>query len=295
LRRHLRADGIEVVHAWLYFANSYAWMANLGVHRSLITSARNCKVHDRMTRLVNRLAFRASRAIVVNSRDVRAYIARQYGAPGDRIRVVYNAIDTQRFVPGDGAGTGANGSGPQRALGPIVTVGRLVRQKNHELFLRAAARLSQDVSEARFIVVGDGPLRPALQQQACNLGIAERVTFTGERPDVDRILHGASLFWLTSRWEGLPNVVLEAMASGVPAIVTDVGGTRELVRCGVDGFVVPSGEVDAFVRHSRELLREANRRREFGRAARARAEEFSSARMVRALSDVYEEVLTCRR
>jgi glycosyltransferase involved in cell wall biosynthesis len=85
------------------------------------------------------------------------------------------------------------------------------------------------------------------------------------------------------------------MASGVPAIVTDVGGTRELVRSGVDGFVVPRGEVDGFVRHSRELLREAARRQQFGRAARARAEEFSSTRMVRALSDLYKEVLVCRR
>ncbi len=293
LRHYLRADDIEVVHAWLYIANGYAWAANLGAHRSMITSARNCKVQGSISRHINRLAFGASRAIVVNSRDVAAYVVRQYGAPEDRLRVIYNAIDTRRFAPAGGCG--GNGGGAEDPPAPIVTVGRLVEQKNHRLFLRAAAGVLQDVPKARFVIVGDGPLRAALEQQAYSLGIAGRVTFTGERRNVEEILRGASLFWLTSRWEGLPNAVLEAMASGVPAIVTDVGGTRELVRSGVDGFVVPSGEVDAFVRHSCALLREPARRRQFGGAARARAEEFSSARLVRALGDLYQEVVACKR
>jgi glycosyltransferase involved in cell wall biosynthesis len=89
----------------------------------------------------------------------------------------------------------------------------------------------------------------------------------------------------------MPNVVLEAMASGVPAIATDVGGTRELIRSGVDGFVVPEGDIESFVARSRDLLRDEGRWRQYAAAARARAEDSSSARMVAAMSQLYEEAL----
>ncbi|MFI5396500.1 MAG: glycosyltransferase [Candidatus Binatia bacterium] len=282
LRAQLAADNIDLVHAWLYRANAYAGCAHLfDRSRLLITSARNCKVQ---LRCANTLAFRSSRAIVANSQEVAAHIVRHYWAPSGPIRVIYNAIDTDYFRPcpaGDGS----------HRPGPIVTIGRLVEQKDHALFLEAAERLAREWPEAEFMIIGDGPLRPALEAQARALGLSGRVTFTGERDDVDVILRAASLFWLTSRWEGMPNVVLEAMASGVPAIATDVGGTRELIRSGVDGFVVAQGDAEAFARQSRDLLRNEARRREFAAAARVRAEEFTSARMVGAVSQLYEDVL----
>src|ERR1700687_5312431 len=273
------ADGIDVVHSWLYLANAFTGAAHaLQPHWPLITSARNCKLQGR---LANVLAFRVSRRIVVNSQDVAAYIARHYGAPRERIRIIYNGTDIERFHPA---------TAPADVVGPIVTVGRLVEQKNHEMFLRAAAALSRDVSEVGFLIIGDGPLRAALEEQARGLGIAERVTFAGERHDVDEMLRQSSLFWLTSRWEGMPNVVLEAMASGLPVIATDVGGTRELLRSATDGFIVPEGDMAAFVRHSRDLLRDAALRRQFAAAARAHAEDFSTGGMVSAMTQLYDEV-----
>jgi glycosyltransferase involved in cell wall biosynthesis len=283
LRRWLDADRVDVVHAWLFVANAYAWLANLGMGRPLVTSARNCKWQGRALGWLNRRAFAASDAIVTNSLQVADYIEREYRAPRHRIRVIYNGIDSERFHPGERSGA--------RDPGLIVAIGRLVEQKNHALFLKAAARLAQDLNTARFVIVGDGPLRPALEIQARSLGIADRVTFIGERRDVEAVLRSASLFWLTSRWEGMPNVVLEAMASGVPAIATDVGGTRELIRSGVDGFVVPEGEIEPFVALSRDLLRDEARWSRFAAAARARAEHSSSARMVAAMSQLYEEAL----
>jgi glycosyltransferase involved in cell wall biosynthesis len=284
LRRWLAADRINVVHAWLFIANSFAWAASRGGRRALVTSARNCKRQGRVLDLVNRQAFQSSAAIVVNSENVGTYIAEHYAAPRERLRVIYNGIDTERFCP-------LSPAAPATAsLGPIVTVGRLVAQKNHELFLRAAQQLASEIPGLRFVIVGDGPLRAALAAQAGRLGIADQVVFAGERADVSELLRGASLFWLTSRWEGLPNVVLEALASGVPVVATDVGGTRELVRSGVDGFVVSNEDCDGFVRHSRELLGDAALRQRFRAAARARAHEFSVGQMVGAFARLYEEV-----
>lgn len=283
LRRWLAVDQIHVVHPWLFIANSFAWAASRGAGRVLVTSARNCKRQGRVLDLVNRQAFQASAAIVVNSESVGTYIAEHYAAPRERLRVIYNGIDTERFCPLPATSAPAS-------LGPIVTVGRLVAQKNHELFLRAAHQLAGEIPGVRFVIVGDGPLRAPLAAQAVRLGISEQVVFAGERVDVAELLRGASLFWLTSRWEGLPNVVLEALASGVPVVATDVGGTRELVRPGVEGFIVADEDQHGFVRHSRELLNDAALRQRFREAARRRAEEFSVGQMVGAFARLYEEV-----
>jgi glycosyltransferase involved in cell wall biosynthesis len=285
LRRWLVADRIDLVHAWLFIANGFAWVANWSTAQPLITSARNCKQQGRMLNVLNRRAFQASSAIVVNSNDVGTYIADRYSAPQDRIRVIYNGVDTERFHPDSSADDEASG-----IVGPIVSIGRLVPQKNHELFLQAARQLSDEISAVRFVIVGDGPLRATLTERARALGIAERVSFVGERADVEDILRSASLLWLPSRTEGLANVVLEALASGVPTIATDVGGTCELIRTGVEGFVVPQEDAAAFAQRSRNILLDSSMRRRFRRAARARAEQFSIARMVAACAQLYGEV-----
>ena len=284
LRRRLAADGIDLVHSWLYIANAVTWAATIGAPaRPLLTSARNCKMQGRLSRLANTLAFRASQGIVANSRDVAAYIERHYRAPAARIQVVYNGVDVERFRPLQPV--------PRTPAGPIVSIGRLVDQKNHALFLDAAARLVQTLPDARFIIVGDGPLRSRLEAQARDRSIADRVTFTGERLDVDELLRGAALFWLTSRWEGMPNVVLEALASGVPVVAADVGGVRELIRAGIDGFVVRPDDAHAFVEPSMALLTDATRWARCAAAARQRAEAFATPRMVDAMAAVYAHAL----
>jgi len=159
------------------------------------------------------------------------------------------------------------------------------------LFLDAAAHLVATLPDARFVIAGDGPLRLRLEAQARDRGIADRVTFAGERSDVDALLRGASLFWLTSRWEGMPNVVLEALASGVPVVAADVGGTRELIRPGIDGFVVRADDAQAFVEPSLALLSDVTRWVRCAAAARARAEAFATPRMVEAMAAVYADAL----
>ena len=121
-------------------------------------------------------------------------------------------------------------------------------------------------------------------------GLSDAVRFLGERGDIETILPTASMFWLTSRWEGMPNVVLEAMACGLPVIATDVGGARELIDHGVTGFIVHSDDEAAFVKHSVALLGDSPSWQQAARAARAKAETFSLKRLVDILESLYEEV-----
>jgi glycosyltransferase involved in cell wall biosynthesis len=283
LVRALRDDRVELVHAWLFIANTYTLAARLlGLRVPLVTSARNCKSQGWGHHLGNVAAFRGSARILVNAEQVRDYVVRHYAAPPGRIAVVYNGVDTRRFRPEAG-----RADGPPR----IVTVGRLVAQKNPLLFVEAAARVHQAEPSVRFVLVGDGPLRAAVEEQARALGLGAALEVLGERGDVEEVLRGAHLFWLTSSWEGMPNVVLEAMASGLPVVASDVGGTRELITSGGEGFLVRPYHAEEFVHYTLDLVRDRDLRRRLGDAARRRALGFSLERMVSGTEAVYAAAL----
>ncbi len=279
----LASDRIDLVHAWLFIANTYAWAARWSGRRvPLVTSARNCKSQGWVHHLANIAAFRSSARIIVNSMEVREYIARHYHAMRTRIDVVYNGVDTQRFRP-----AAETPSGPPT----VVTVGRIVAQKNPLLFIEAAARVRRLIPHMRFAIVGDGPLREAVQERARQLGLDGSLDLLGERDDVERILPRAAMFWLTSSWEGLPNAVMEAMACGLPVVATDVGGTRELFASGEEGFLVRPNAVEDFVHYGLTIMRGEQLRAAMGQAARRRAEQFSLERMVAGTEAVYAAAL----
>lgn len=276
----LREDRIDLAHSWLFLANSYAAAARLlGVHAPLVTSARNCKSQGLLHDAANVAAFRLSRLVVANSAAVRDYIVSHYRAPADRIRVVRNGVDTERFRPAPGR------DGEQRT---VVGAARLVEQKNPWLFVHAAARIARAVPNVRFVLAGEGPLRAPIEAWVRGQGLADRIELPGGRREIERLLSEADVFWLTSSWEGSPNALLEAMASGLPVVATDVGGTRELFDDGRQGFLARAGCVEDFVEFGGRLLGDADLRSRMAAAARARAVEFSMDRMVAAMQDVYE-------
>lgn len=156
----------------------------------------------------------------------------------------------------------------------IVAVGRLNEQKNHALLLRAYAALG-DV-EDKLTIYGEGPLRPALEALARELGIADRVRLPGQSENVARDVKTAKLFVLPSDYEGMPNVLLEAMALGLPCIATDCpcGGPRAVIRSGENGVLIPVGDEKALRDAMRALLEDEDKRAALGRAARETAEDF---------------------
>jgi glycosyltransferase involved in cell wall biosynthesis len=287
LTRWLRADEPALVHSFLYIANRYSFLATrFAGTRTLVTSARNCKRDPRLVHwLLDRAAFRASSAIVCNSETVAHYIARVYGAPLERATIVYNGVDLNRFRPPPS---------PRPAQPPTIgTVGRVTTQKNPELFLTAAATLLRRRPGCRFTVLGDGDGLPAARQTAAEMRIADAVTFPGARLDVAETLRGLDVFWLTSSWEGTPNALLEAMASGVPVVATDVGACREVIEDGVTGFLVAPDDPDGFARSTEALLADPGLAARMAARARERvATRFSLEQMVRATSDLYQRCLT---
>ncbi len=281
LRRALVEDGIRVVHSFLFLASGYAYLATRGLAGvRLVTSARNCKLEPNPVRrrLLAR-AFQASARIICNSREMASFAHKHYGAPPARTVVVLNGVDTDRF---------AAPRRPQPKL-RIATIGRIEKQKNLDAFIDAAARVHVQRPDTEFVIVGDGSLREHYQAAVQKRGFSGFLSLPGTRSDIPEFLATLDQFWLTSDWEGTPNVVLEAMAAGVPVIATRVGGTPEVIEHGRTGFLVDAGDVAAIVTKSLELASNPRRAAEIGsKAAQAARERFSIAAMVRETLAVYE-------
>lgn len=284
LRRALRDDSIEVVHSFLFLASGYAYLATRGLAGiRLVTSARNCKPEPNpFRRAILKAAFRASARVICNSCEMERYAQSYYGAPAGRTCVVLNGIDTGRFAIGRSAHDGLR----------VGTVGRIEKQKNLGVFLDAAALVLADRGDAAFEIVGDGSLRAHFQAEVERRGLSRVVVLSGTRSDVPAFYAGLDQFWLTSDWEGTPNVVLEALAAGVVVIATRVGGTPEVVDDGVTGILVDAGDAVGIASASLELAADARRAAEMGKQAEAVAREhFSITAMVDATMGVYEAAL----
>lgn len=152
----------------------------------------------------------------------------------------------------------------------VVCIARLSQQKRIDILLDAIKRVIQRGVDCKCILVGDGPLREQLFEQALALGVSAHIVFEGFREDVRPYLHAADIFILTSDTEGMPLTILEAMACGLPCIVTNVGGNAEAVTHGIDGLVVPMGSADAVADAIAYLAIHPNERGQMSKMARAR-------------------------
>jgi sugar transferase (PEP-CTERM/EpsH1 system associated) len=235
-------------------------------------------------RLVGRLAGRYARRYFCVSADVAREV-RDYRivAPG-KVAVVPNGIDVDRFARAEPADPG-DGLGIQPGARVIGTVGRLTEIKRQDLLIRAFARVAARHPAARLLLVGDGPLRNALETLTTTLGVGDRVTFAGYRDRPERFLRLMDVFALTSRSEGMPLAILEAWASGLPVVASRVGGVPEVVADGRTGLLFPPGDEAALATHLERLLTDPVAARALGDAGRAEVREKFD---VRTMCDTYQ-------
>ncbi|TQM43084.1 glycosyltransferase [Pseudonocardia cypriaca] len=207
----------------------------------------------------------------------RTYLVDELGHPAEKVEIIHNGVDPARFAPGAPVDLGLPAGA--RAIG-IVAV--LREEKDHPTLLRAMRMVVDEVPEAHLLVIGDGPLRPELEELARQLGMSGNVTFAGSRPDVAALLPALDVAVLSSTTECFPMAVLEAMACGVPVVGTEVGGVPEMIEDGVTGYLVPSRHPRATADALVKILRDPARAAEMGRAARDRVlAEFTLDRSVR--------------
>jgi sugar transferase (PEP-CTERM/EpsH1 system associated) len=238
-------------------------------------------------RLLRRSFYPMADAIFAVTRDLSAYHARQVGWPGERISTIHNGVDTVCFAPRT-----AEKQRIREQLGlpegrfVIGAAGRLVPIKSYPTLLRAAQELVRAQLDISLVIVGSGPELQTLKREAAPLG--DRVCFLGERSDLPSLLNGMDAFAQTSICEGMSNTIMEAMASGLPVVASNVGGNSELVSNESTGLLFPAGDVSDLASKLAVLIKNPALCRKLGDSARRRTQtEFSLDRMLARYEALY--------
>ncbi len=231
--------------------------------------------------LLRRLLRRKNVTIVVLSSRMRAELIARGFAP-DRVHCIPNGVDTRHFAPV---------ASPAVPVTTVVCVARLAYQKGIDVLLQAWKLVSDQMPGARLVLVGIGPLREQLAQLVAALGIEGSVEFAGLRENVLGEWRRGTIAVLPSRWEGMPNVLLEAMACGMACVATRVSGSEDLVQPGVTGLLVEPGDYRSLAAALLDLLRDPVLVHHYGRAAREVVlERFSLERVMDEYASLYKRL-----
>ncbi len=294
LWRLIRKRGIQVVCTIgdggdrMFWGRLAARLAGVEGIVSTLHSTRNPR-GGRILDRPNRWLIPFNDAYVAVAQGAARYLIQHEDLPADRIVVIPNGVDLETFQ-----GSGRDAARADLNLSPqapvVAHVAAFRPEKNHRLLLQAAQKVLPDFPEAVFLLVGEGPTQGATEFLAKELGISKAIRFLGRRQDIPEILAAADLLVLCSQSavETFPNCVLEAMASRLPVVSTQVGSVDEQIQEGVSGYLVPVDDASSLADRIAALMRDRDTARAMGARGRKIAEEqYSAKRMIRAREDLF--------
>jgi len=281
----LRGDRPALVQSHHFFTNLYAVAAARLLGLREVGAIRNDACSEvQFTGKLGMLSLRAPRLLAANSRaGLDNAIA--LGVSPQRIRMLPNVVDTDQFAPKHSRSTGGI---------RLLTIG-MRAEKRIDRFLHVVSMVQRrSRAPVTAVVVGDGPERERYEQIAADLGLLpDVVTFRGAVAMTAHEYSAADIFVLTSDFEGTPNVILEAMASGLPVVAFRTGGVAEIVRHGETGYIAESGDKASAVEHLLRLVGNSVLRAQMGQAARQHVEDYYAlSRLPKVLSEFYEDALS---
>lgn len=296
LVRYFMRERPDVVHSFLFRANILARIAGYltGVP-VIISSVRVMGGEQKWHHFIDRMtAFMADHVVAVSG-EVKEHSIRNAHLPERKVSTIYNGIVVGNDSACDVSAL-MNHIGLKADERILMTAGRLHRQKGYDVLLQALSVVRKSFSGVKLLILGEGEEEKSLKKLAHSLELNERVLFLGLRSDVDRLLQCSELFVLSSRWEGFPNVLLEAMAAGKPVVATAVGGVQELVVDQVTGMLVPPQDEAALAGAITLLLSDKKRALAMGTAGRERAlHRFSMDAMLSKTEALYHKLLARKK
>jgi len=302
LARDLRKIRPHVLHSYNFYANVFSIpAARLAGVPCIVASIRDMGVYmTPMQKRVHRSVCRLADRVAVNAEAIKTWLA-ESGYPAEKIRVIRNGVEIPEHADTDSRAELRAELGIPISASVAIMTARLNPKKGVEDLLVAAVKVLGEMPNAWFVIVGDVVLQSREKERAYSerlntlaleLGISERVLFTGYRRDVAALLKMADVSVLPSWSEGLPNAVLEAMAAGVPVVSTRVGGVPELIDDGVTGVLVDPHDVAGLGRALIRVMSDRALAKRISSAARERASvDFSFDRVVGVTEALYREVL----
>lgn len=299
MTRLMRQDPPQIVHTHLFKSDFHgrpaARLAGVPVVVSTLHNSDPWARQPLAGRLYTANARLADRLIAV-SNEVRDYYLAHTRIDPQRILTIDNGVDTRRFAGQESAGQAARaGLGLDPGIPVFGIIGRMKPQKDHHTFLQAAAQVARQLPQARFLVIGDGPLRAELEAETRGLGLEQAVIFTGLRADIPALLAAMDVLVFSSRWEGLPVTLLEGMAAGRPVAATAVDGIRTVTIPGETALLAPPGDPDALAAACLRLGQDPALAQRLGRAGRERvAALYSLEAMIDRTVELYQGLLQRR-
>jgi glycosyltransferase involved in cell wall biosynthesis len=304
LRDIVLRHNINLIHGHDYKSDLFAFLLRRWLHRKqirLVSTAHAWVMLGLKGALYRRMDLALMRRfdhLIAVSQATRDEMVAA-GIRSELITVLHNGIDTEAWSPKQVSQTLRDELNLGSAFPVVGYVGRIMPEKDLETWLRAAALVAKQFPGAQFVLIGEGKDDGTLGQikrLATELGIADRSHFPGYRSDLIPVYLAFDIFLLSSRREGLPNSILEAMALGVPTVTTDVAGAKELVLDGTTGYVLPQGDVDGIARALNALAGNEGLRQKMREASRERvARKFSFDNRLRQIEALYENVLELPR
>ncbi|HEX2685581.1 MAG TPA: glycosyltransferase [Kofleriaceae bacterium] len=292
LARWLRTHRVDLVHTHNRMALIYGAPAGRLAGARVVHTKHGNNPKGGTRLFAGKLSARLVDAFVAVSAETAEFARKRNEIDERRLMVIANGIELGRFHPEPAARARVrNELGIAGDAWVIGTVGRIATEKNQALLLRAMAPLLGP--KVRLIVAGDGPLLPALSELAGTLGVTQLTHLLGARRDVPDVLNALDVFVMSSDTEGLPLVVLEAMATSLPVVSTSVGGIPNVLEEGQTGFLVPAGDEAALRHRVEKLYSDPAASRACGARARSAAvTRFSAERMQRDYLELYTRVLS---
>jgi glycosyltransferase involved in cell wall biosynthesis len=299
LAREMRAFRPHLVHTWLFTGNLWGRLAAaLARVPGVIASERTVVPKEKSRQdgsFFNCILAGVSDIITANSQEGLREIQFVSGITAPALKVIYNGVDLEHF---NNRRVQSTTSELRKSLGIesdsliLGNIGRLTEQKGQDVLLQAARLLVHGGKNLKVVIVGGGPRRQELDNLAEKLGLHGSVLFLGPRSDIPQLLSLFDIFVLPSRWEGFPNVVLEAMAMAKAVVATDVAGVSELVEHEVTGLLVKSGDPHHLAQAIRRLMDAPALAAQMGVAGRQRVERhFSVEGMVAETTNLYDDLL----
>lgn len=291
LRRLLRRERPDILQTWMFTCNLYGRLAATGLPITVLASEVAADPTKSRTRLaVDRWLAKTTPAFYVNSRTVADFYHAKCGIALEKLVVIPNGVEVSDVEPV-----------PRQALGVpadgylVGCAGRLSVEKGFDRVIEALAQPELRQRRIHLVLAGEGPMREALTALAARLGVADRVRLLGYRDDLPRVLRALDTFVLASVHEGMPNALMEAMAQGVPCIVTPVGGVAELVRNGESGVVIDRSAAEPIAQAIVKLMDTPTMAARLGQAGRRRMQEsFSVRENVRRFEELYRHLANPR-
>lgn len=290
LRRLVSAHAIDIVHLHSPYPAAIARFV-LGQGVKLVYTEHNVWPRYRgPTRWANRLTYQKNDHVFAVSEEVRTSIVSVLGPRSPQVEVLHHGID---LTPQTGSDAVADlrtelGIGPDDPI--IGTVANLKHHKGHSVFMKAMGEIRRAVPDVRWILIGGGPLKDEIETSVRTLDLEGHVFVLGSRSDARKLIPSFDIFVLPSLHEGLPMALLEAMVAACPIVATEVGGIGEVLEDGREGILVPPNDQAALARAVVTLLKDPDRARSLGHAARERSQRYDIRKTVRRIETVYRQL-----